>query len=42
MGKESGYGTMDKFTKENGSWEQRTDMELGSLQREIHTKDNGS
>ena len=37
----SGFGTMNKFTKVNGNWEQKMDMAFGSLQKEINMKANG-
>ena len=35
-------GIMAKFSKDNGEMEQKMDMEYGSLQKEIFTKENGS
>ena len=41
MVKENGFGIMDKFTKDNGSLEQKMVMVFGNHPKEIHMKANG-
>lgn len=41
MVKENGFGTMDKFTKDNGSLEQKVVMVFGNHPKEILMKVNG-